>query len=188
VTEIDLAFARARGGDERGFAKWVGRVERPIRASLEPYARAVDVEGVVQETLLRMWVLARDGDRELTGENASLRFAIGMARNIARNEARRLKREVHLPEGEPPEFPVPPDPPPDPGLRRAIVECLQELAGQPRRALHAVLEHGHRLANHALAAMLGMTPNTFLQNVTRARRQVAACLEGKGLDLKEILS
>ena len=51
-----------------------------------------------------------------------------------------------------------------------------------------VLEHGHRLANHVLAQALGMTTNTFLQNVVRARRQLAACLEGKGLDMKEILS
>ena len=30
----------------------MGRVERPIRFSLRAFARAVDVEGVVQETLL----------------------------------------------------------------------------------------------------------------------------------------
>ncbi len=186
MTDLDRAFARARLGDEGGFAEWVGRVERPIRASLRPYARAVDVEGVVQETLMRMWVLARDASRELSGEDASLRFAIGMARNLARNEARRYGREVHLPAGDPPE-PAWTDPPADPLLRRAILECLEQLAGQPRRALEIVLRFGHR-ANRALSQTLGMTSNTFLQNVARARKQVAACLEGKGLDLREILS
>lgn len=188
MTALDLAFVRARAGDPGAFAEWVGRVERPIRASLRPYARAVDVEGVVQETLLRMWLLVRDDPRELEGENASLRFALGMARNLARNEARRFKREVHLPGGEPPEVPVPPESPPDPALRRAIVECLEQLAGQPRRVMHLALREGHRLAHHALAGALGMTTNTLLQNIVRARRQVAACLEGKGLDLRGILS
>ena len=67
------------------------------------FARAVDVEGVVQETLMRMWLHARDRGRELEGENASLRFAVGVARNVARSEARRLRREVHLSSGELPE-------------------------------------------------------------------------------------
>ena len=188
MTAIDRAFVRACAGDQEAFADWVGRVERPIRASLKPYARAVDVESVVQETLLRMWQYALDRGGELTGENASLRFAIGMARNVARNEARRFKREVQLPPGEQPEIEVPPERTSDPGLRRAIVECLEQLVGRPREAMRAVLEHGHRLANHALAQGLGMTTNTLLQNVVRARKQVAACLEGKGLDMKEILS
>jgi len=72
------------------FADWMGRVERLIRLSLRRFARAADVEGVVQETLMRMWLLAREPERRLTGEDASLRYALGMARNIARSEARRL--------------------------------------------------------------------------------------------------
>jgi hypothetical protein len=33
--------------------------------------------------------------------------------------------------------------------------------------------------------MLGMTTNTLLQNIVRARRQVARCLEGKGIPREE---
>src|SRR5262249_951801 len=98
VTDVDELFTAARRGNRAAFRLWVGRVERPMRASLHPFALSVDVEGVVQEALLRMWVLASDTEgRELTGENASLRFAIGLARNIARNEARRNGRLHCLP-------------------------------------------------------------------------------------------
>ena len=139
---------------------------------------------------MRMWVLA--GDREhgrvLTGENASLRFAIGMARNLARNAARRAKRERFLPPDDLPEVPVAPDPAPDPGLRAAIDECLELLAQRPREALLARLRGLGARADRALAESIGMSLNTFLQNIVRARRQLAKCLAGKGVPLEEIRS
>jgi RNA polymerase sigma factor (sigma-70 family) len=188
VTEIDAAFAEVCLGNEAAFARWMGCVERPIRLSLGPFARAVDVEGVVQETLARMWVYARDRGRDLSGENASLRFAIGMARNIARNEARRTRREVHLAPEELKEPAVNPDPASDPALRRAIVECLEKLAARPLKALRARLDEGHRVGDREVAKRLGMTVNTFLQNIVRARKQLAKCLEGKRVPLGEIVS
>jgi DNA-directed RNA polymerase specialized sigma24 family protein len=188
VTEIDGLFAEVCEGDEAAFAGWMGRVERPIRLSLQRYARAVDVEGVVQETLMRMWLYARDRGRELTGENASLRFAIGMARNIARSEARRLKREVHLPPEERPEVAVPPEPAADPGLARAIAECLGRLAGSPLKALRARLDLAPIAPDRQIAQAVGMTLNTFLQNIVRARRHLTKCLEGKNVPLQEHLS
>jgi DNA-directed RNA polymerase specialized sigma24 family protein len=188
VTDVDQAFAAVCAGDERAFADWMGRVERPLRLSLGPYARAVDVEGVVQETLMRMWLYARDRGAGLTGENASLRFAIGMARNLARNEARRLKREVLLPVDGPPEVPVAPDPPPDPGLARAIADCLERLAARPLEALRARLDLAPFASDREIAGSVGMTLNTFLQNIVRARRQMAECLEDKGVPRAEFLS
>ena len=166
----------------------MGRVERPIRLSLRRFARAVDVEGVVQETLMRMWLLARDASRPLTGEEASLRFALGMARNIARSEARRLGREVHLPIEDPPEPVAPADLPSDPGLARAIRECFEKLSRKPRAALMARIRHGADNDDRAIARVVNMTPNTFWQNIARARRQLADCLHGKGVPLEEILS
>jgi RNA polymerase sigma-70 factor (ECF subfamily) len=168
----------------------MGRVERPIRVSLRPFARAIDVEAVVQEALMRMWLLATDREhaRELTGENASLRFAIGMARNLARNAARRVRRERLLPPDDLPEASVEPDPTPDPGLRQAIDECLERLARRPREALLARLGAYQVLADRALAESLGMSLNAFLQNIVRARRQMADCLAGKGVPLGELRS
>ncbi len=188
VTEIDRFFARVCEGDHRAFAEWMGRVERPIRLALRSFARAVDVESVVQETLTRMWLYAQDRGGELKGEDASLRFAIGMARNIARSEARRLGRMKYLPPEDLPEPGVEPDPPPDPGLRKAIMECLEKVAKKPLQALRARLEAAGMVPDRDVATGLGMTINTFLQNITRARRQVAECLEGKGVSLREILS
>ena len=190
MTEVDDRFAVARRGDLEAFTDWMGRVERPIRRSLQPFARAVDVEGVVQETLMRMWIFATDAEhgRELDGENASLRFAIGMARNIARNEARRNRREQFIPHDELPEVPVNPDPPPDPGLRKAIAKCLERVAKRPLAALRARLQARSEMGDRMIAQVLGMTLNTFLQNVVRARQQLARCLEGKGIPLQEFLS
>lgn len=188
MTEIDSAFLAARAGDAEAFADWMGRVERPIRFGLRRFARAVDVEGVVQETLMRMWLLARDASRPLTGEDASLRFAIGMARNLARAEARRLGREAHLPIDDSLEDSVPPDPPSDPGLARAIRECFEKLSRKPREALLARVRYGATTPDRSVAKLLLMSPNTFWQNIARARRQLADCLRGKGVPLEEILS
>ena len=187
MTRIDLLFARARDGDAEAFAGWMGSVELPIRSRLQRFARAVDVESIVQETFLRMWVLARDRERELSGENASLRFALGLARNLARAEARRLGRERLLPPEDVPDVPVEPDPPSDPGLRRAILECIERVAKRPLAALRARLAFGALAPDRDIARMVGMTVNTFLQNIVRARRQVAECLEQKGIVLGEVL-
>jgi len=186
LRDIDRLFAAARDGDLPSFEEWMGSVELPIRLSLRRFARAVDAESIVQETFLRMWVLANDKERTLEGENASLRFALGVARNLVRSEARRFGKEVLLPAGDMPEVEVPPDPVPDHGLRAAILRCIEKLARKPMAALRARLSGGGLSPDRDLAAELGMTLNTFLQNITRARRQVAVCLEQQGVELEGI--
>ena len=76
---------------------------------------------------------------------------------------------------------------PDPLVARAIHECREGLPAQPRLALDARLYGGGRDPDRTLAEGLRMTTNTFLQNVTRARRLLAACLEGRGVDLAGLL-
>lgn len=186
--DIDAVFRVACHGDRDAFAEWMGAVEAPIRRSLARFARAVDVESVLQETLLRMWLYAQDRGRELEGPAASLRFAIGMARNIARSEARRMGRVMFLPPEDLPEQEVQPEPPPDPALRRAIMECLGQLKGKPRDAMNArLVEHGSQFPDRLHAATLHMTLNTFLQNVVRARKAMAECLRSRGIVLEEVL-
>jgi DNA-directed RNA polymerase specialized sigma24 family protein len=187
ATAIDTLFARARTFDTEAFRDWMGRVERPIRFSLRPFERAVDVESVVQETLLRMWLIATRNLRELEGTDASLRFAIGIARNLARSEARRLGRVQFLPPEELPEHSH--DPPlPDPGLRTAIRDCMGRLTAKLRQVLQARLTFGPVRSDRDIARELNMTSNTFLQNVVRARGKMRECLEGRGVALSEILS
>jgi DNA-directed RNA polymerase specialized sigma24 family protein len=187
MTALDATFLRVRTGDREAFAGWMGSVELPLRLALRHFARAVDVEAVVQETLLRMWLLSQDARRPLTGENASLRFAIGLARNLARAEARRLGQELLLPPEEWPEPSAEPEPPSDPGLRKAISECLTRLAAKPSQAFQARMRRGGLFSDSELAAQVGMTLNTFLQNIVRARKQVASCLARKGIPLQELL-
>lgn len=186
MTEVDRLWLLACGGDREAFGDWVGRVEHPIRRRLGPYARAVDTESVMQETLLRMWLYAQEPSAPLTGENASLRFALGMARNVARNMARWHGREVLLPPEDLPEHDPEPEPAPDPFLRRAIRECFEKLARKPRQALSARMSEGHRRDDRELALALGMTANTFLQNIVRARRQLGECLGARGIRVHEV--
>ena len=187
ASDLDRAFAAVQEGDADAFATWLRLAEIPLRASLRSFARALDVEAALQEGLLRMWVLAPT--LVLSGRNASLRYALRLLRNLALDEARRLRRLTPLDlEGleRMPEASVAPDSPPDPGLRRAILRCLEQLPPQPRAALGARLDDAARSSDRDLAAGLRMTLNTFLQNVVRARRFMAQCLERAGVSLTEV--
>lgn len=187
MTAIDQAFAQASDGDERAFARWLSLVEIPLRRGLAPFARAVDAEGVLQETLHRVWIFAQERGHTLTGENASLRWTLGVARNVARNEARRFNREYALPPEELSEPAVEPEPVSDPALARIIRRCLEALPPRLREALQARLERGHLLSDRSLAQALGLKSNTFVQNVLRGRRHLAACMEENGAPLNEVL-
>lgn len=163
-------------------------VENPIRRSLARFARAVDVEVVVQETFLRMWMVANDRTRRLEGENASLKFALAVARNVALEELRHTRLyQFFEKDGSDslselsclPELP-------DPALRKAINECIDRLPSQPKTALNARINEGH-LPDRSLAQGVRMKLNTFLQNIVRARRLVAECLEKRGVRLEGII-
>jgi DNA-directed RNA polymerase specialized sigma24 family protein len=78
---------------------------------------------------------------------------------------------------------VDPVAPPDPLLRRLIRDCLASLAGPPRRALMLRIANAGGAPDRALAEQARMRLNTFLQNVSRARRQIARCLERKGVSV-----
>ncbi len=186
---LEEAFRLAKAGDMEAFARWMGMAEMPLRRSLRRFARAVDVEAAVQETFVRMWLVAGDSGRPLTGPGASLKFAFRVARNVALEEIRRNRQDRFvdlatldgLPEGS-----VEPDPP-DPALRRALEDCIARLPGQPRSALTARARSGGR-PDREIAASLRMKLNTFLQNIVRARKLLADCLERRGVRLGEILS
>lgn len=185
-TDLDTLWQDACAGDRRSFGDWVGRVERPIRLSLHRWARSVDVEVLVQETCMRMWVRAGDStEPELTGTNASLRYAIKMAKNFARNEARKRKHEAVTAPEDMPDSVVEPAPDPEPALGLAIRDCLDALEGKLRQVMLSRLESEGREPDRNLAEALGMQLNTFLQNIVRARRRLDACLDGKGFPAKE---
>jgi RNA polymerase sigma-70 factor (ECF subfamily) len=181
--ELQLLGAMV-GGDANAFARWASSVEQPLRSALRAFATSVDTEAVLQETLLRIWQVVprfkHDGQ-----PNALLRFAMRTARNVAVTEWRRQGRadqqealERHL-SAEATIAPITPDP----YLREHIVKCRDKLPGQPKVALEQRLAADGTLDDSALAARLGMSLNTFLQNFTRARKFLKECLEKAGVKL-----
>lgn len=189
LVRLERLFRAARAGSQEAFAEWMGMVETPLRRALSRFSRAVDVEVVVQETFLRMWQAAADPGRNLEGEGASLRFAFAVARNVALEEIRRCRYD-HLVDLEQlvncPEVILQPVLP-DPALGRAIRECMRGLPSKPGTALAGRIENGGR-PDKEIAKDLRMKLNTFLQNIVRARRLMARCLEKKGVRLVEVLS
>ena len=187
MTDLDMLLPAIAAGDADAFGRWVAGCEARLRASLSRFAAHVDVEAVLQETLLRVWQVAPrvepDGRPEVL-----LRFAIRVARNTAISELRKLGSSQRLVEqlaqrdDEATEATAP-----DPLLRRVIALCREKLSGKPRAAFEARLSsHGLRPDRH-LAAELGMKLNTFLQNFGRARRGLEECLQKNGVNLGELL-
>jgi len=182
MIDLDTFLPAIVARDTEAFAGWLAGAERPLRLSLRRFAPAVDTEAVLQECLLRVWVVAErcqpDGR-----PNSLLRFAGRIARNLALDEVRRRRGAAATGHDGADPDPADPTPPPDPLLRRRVEECLGKLPRAPRRAIGMRLEAAGGEDDAHLAARLGMLPNTFLQNVTRARRLVAQCLEKAGIEV-----
>lgn len=188
MSDLDHLLVAIADGDDTAFAQFVAAAESRIRSSVLPFATTVDTEAVVQECLLRLWQVAPrivpDGR-----PNAMLRLGIRIARNLAVSETRRRRGETSSDIGDEDrdlEPAVEPDEP-DPMLRRIIARCRELLRGKPAEVLAARLGGPWR-ADADLAAELGMRTNTFLQNFTRARQQIAQCLGAHGVDVAKELT
>jgi RNA polymerase sigma-70 factor (ECF subfamily) len=183
--DLDEVVPAIALGDTKAFAWWLARAEAPLRRSLGSFAAHVDVEAVVQESLLRVWQVA-SGFRPDGRPNGLLRLAQRIARNLALDSVRRHGAAAV------------PDPPydteveavdpvePDPLLRTAVELCLARLPAQPRAAIDARIASCGADPDRTLAERIGMRVNTFLQNVTRARKLLAECLEQRGIRLDEV--
>lgn len=185
-TEVDRKYRGAQLGNIESFTAWVRLVEMPLRRGLRSFSRSVDVEVVLQEGLLRMWILAPS--LALSGTNASLRYALVLVHRLAISEERRRgrRREVPLEDvQEAADLPAAPDSPSDPRLRAIILGCIEKLPAGPRRALLKRLEDDGT-ADRERAGALGMKLNTFFQNIVRARRSVRSCLEKNGVRREEV--
>jgi RNA polymerase sigma-70 factor (ECF subfamily) len=187
LVDLDEHLAGIVERDEQAFARWIALAEPTIRASLRSFAAQVDTEAVLQETLLRVWQSAPRVERDRK-PNSLLRFSFRVARNLAISEVRRarlrpaeaddMERKLNaLSGGDGPE-------PPDPMLRRLIKLCRDKLPPKPQRALDLRLSSSGGTSDKELAAKLGMTKNTFLQNFTRARKLLAKCLSDNGVSLE----
>ena len=182
--DADVYLAHIAQGDADAFAAWLSSTEHEVRVSLRAFAATVDTEAVLQEALLRVWQAAPrvvpDGR-----PNALLRFAVRTARNTAISELRRRRMRALEPEA----FERAADAAsldavneaPDVLLREATRECVERLPPKPREAMVARLQGSGVVPDERLAEGLSMRKNTFLQNVTRAKRALLACLREKGI-------
>lgn len=179
MTDLDELLPSLAAGDQDAFGRFVAGAELAVRKSLRSFAALLDTEALVQETFLRVWQVAPrftpDG-----GAHALLRFTVRVARNLAVSELRKRREEPVGDEGPTATVEAVAV---DPLLRRVILLCLEKLSAPTRGALVARLESAGAEPDHAIAMRVGMRPNTFLQNVTRARRSLADCLETQGVAL-----
>src|SRR5436190_11585751 len=88
--DLDVHLLEIAIGDVDAFARWLAGAEPTVRLSLRSFASVIDVEAVLQESLLRVWQVA--GRFERDGKpNGLLRLAIRIARNLAVSEVRRTR-------------------------------------------------------------------------------------------------
>jgi RNA polymerase sigma-70 factor (ECF subfamily) len=186
--DLDVYLSAILEGDTRAFGRWMAAAELTIRDSLRSFVTVVDVEAVLQESLLRVWQVRARFERDGKA-NGLLRLALRIARNLAVSEVRRLKAR-----------PVPDEDlerammtaatfdessEADPMLRGVLAECHQRLPEKPRQALDARLAGEGGKPDEDLAEAIGMRLNTFLQNFGRARKLLAECLKKHGVRIEE---
>jgi RNA polymerase sigma-70 factor (ECF subfamily) len=183
MIDLDEHLSHILAGDLEAFGRWVAGAEPPLRSALYRFAAVVDVEAVVQETLLRTWQVATQF-RPDGGPNALLRMSLRIAKNLAIDLARRHRAdpaELAALAEDAARYDAPSVP--DPFLRRIVLECREKLPGKPKQALAQRLSSEGAEPDQVLAKRLKMELNTFLQNITRARRLMAECLRKRGVDL-----
>jgi RNA polymerase sigma-70 factor (ECF subfamily) len=186
VTDLDVHLPGIRVGDGQAFGLWLSAAEPSLRRGLRSFARQVDVEAVLQEALLRTWQVVPRFEADGKA-NGLLRLAQRIAWNLAISETRRQKKSVAV---DPEILAAGADAAlrfeqrlPDPLLRRTIAECRDKLPPKPKQALGLRLEGAGGVPDATLAERLGMKKNTFLQNITRARKLLLECLRRAGVDL-----
>jgi len=185
--DLDQHLSAIAAGDPAAFARWLAHAEGRLRDSLRSFASRVDTEAVLQDALLRVWQIApritSDGKPD-----ALVRVGVRIARNLAISELRRNRvapidiTALEGAAGMDTETPMP-DRVADPRLRERIETCRKKLPRQPAAALTARLHNGGADPDVVLAERLRMRTNTFLQNITRARRLLDECLRSYGIDV-----
>lgn len=167
------AIARANAD---AFAHFLAHAELPLRRSLASFARHVDVESVVQEALLRVWQVAPRYEPD-GKPNGLFRLGVRIARNLALDEVKRGRRAHAARDVVTTFFEVEVAPTAvDPLLRQVLAGCVEQLPDKPALAMRTRLDDAGAAPDRMLAVRCQMTTNTFLQNVSRARRLLAECL------------
>lgn len=185
MTDLDQHLSAVVAGNVQAFSMWMRGAEPVLRDSLSSFSALVDTEAVLQETLLRIWQVAprfRPDGRP----NGLLRLGLRTARNLAASEVQRPEVSSVGPvtsADTPPPFEGVEGKQPDPMLRRTIRTCHDRLPDQLGQAITARFDSAGGEPDAVLAERQGMSTNTFLQNITRARKFLKECLHRHGIDL-----
>jgi DNA-directed RNA polymerase specialized sigma24 family protein len=182
----DALLPAIAAGDVQAFASWLSTAEPRLRLSLRRFARSVDTEAVLQETLLRLWQVAPRVQLDPQGDGL-VRLGVHIAHNLAIDQVRRDERRERAAEAQRLEADAGPEleePPPDPLLRELIRGCSERLPEQPKAVLACRLENHGAEPDETLAERLGMRLNTFLKNFGRARQLLLDCLAKAGVELQ----
>jgi RNA polymerase sigma-70 factor (ECF subfamily) len=182
--DLDIHLPSIANRDMRAFARWMAGAEERVRLSLYSFARTVDVESVVQDTMLRVWQVAPRFEPD-GKPNGLLRLAIRIAGNLAISEVRRMRARpveqeeiAQFAEANAANTTV------DPLLRKTIRECAESLPAKPRQVFMAGMGARGGRRDRELAQGLGMKKNTFLKNFGRARQFLIECLEEHGVKVE----
>lgn len=181
MDDLDSLWPAIARADAAAFARFLAHAELPLRRSLATFARAIDTESIVQEALLRVWQVAARYEPD-GRPNGLLRLTLRIARNLALDETKRVRRAAAslgiaqpLLEAEAEAEAAPEGV--DPFFRDVVAGCLEGLPPQPYLALRTRLADEGAEPDASIAARCRMKTNTFLQNVSRARRLLAECLQ-----------
>jgi RNA polymerase sigma-70 factor (ECF subfamily) len=185
MNDLDRELAGIAAGDPESFGRWVAGAEPLLRARLRPLSTRIDAESVLQEVLTRVWTTANRCKRD-GRPHALVRYAIRIQHNLAIDELRKARLEAtdvdtlerYLMAEEPSEPGYS-----DPLMRRLVKGCLELLPPKAQAVVRARWESSGLASDSELAAQLNMKLNTFLQNVTRARKLLADCLRSQGADV-----
>lgn len=182
MTDLDELLPAIQAGDAEAFGRWMVAAEPSLRRSLRGFATQVDTEAVLQEGLLRVWQVAPRVTTDGQG-NSLLRLAHTIVRNAALDEARRARtlRETPSDDLDPAAVRVHT---PDPFLRELIAACFEALPPTPKKLLTMRLTAAGGTHDKVLARRAKKKLNTFLQAITRAKKLLGQCLEGKGVSLE----
>ena len=179
----DALLPAIASGDMQAFASWLADAEPRIRLSLRRFAKLVDTEAVLQETLLRVWQVAPRVQVDARGDSL-VRLGVQIAHNLAVDHARRNERLERAAREQAFELDTTIDAAPaDPLLRERIRSCAKRLPKQPAAVLTCRLENRGALSDETLAERLSMQLNTFLKNFGRARQLLLECLAKAGVEL-----
>jgi RNA polymerase sigma-70 factor (ECF subfamily) len=187
MQDLDALHAAIAAGNSAAFGQFLGRAELTVRRSLKTFSTRVDTEAILQEAFLRLWQVAPRFTPDKK-PNGLLRLLVRIAQNLALDEVKR-RREVRIDDdiAPPPEL-ISPLVEVDPLLRDIVKRCFDRLPPQPSRALGARLESEGAEPDSVIAERIRMKPNTFFQNVARARRLLADCLQEHGVALPDARS